>query len=635
MSCDPSTTVTAADITGLKADILTVEEVVESTALTTVTKNGLVIPTLTGRLSELGYLPPIAYAGSIAFLATENTKTVERNGIVYAPKITELPFTTTGTWAADDEDKFYVVQGLTLYGGQVLIPKTSVSAMQSDANLQIGNLVLTEGYYAAGDAGGAFYKIVAAATGTDDGGSFIDLTASGLQAQALFSLTNFSVAQFGAVGNGVADDTGPGQAAVDAITANGGGTLTLPLIAGAIYKWNLVVESDTTIEGASRDIKMIPATNSPVITLRPDVDVSRVSLRNISIDGTANKATFLSQDGVRSAPDTGVKHDTLSLVDCLITECGANGLALIGKETVGDSGRVETVDLTRTVITNTRKSGLHIVGNVSQVEVLAGAIENNGDETIDTQSNVAIEKIGVSGSGIPESIDLTSVSLDTTSYVAGGNTIAILGAVDVTIARCSFAELHTGVLIKDAPNGNIVLKDNRFERSSGAITALVDLQDVNGFIYDNNNVAASTTGPVGIELTGDATDLVNLDIKPNCSWGGLTAAMDNFPPAFVTAGDADLPKRQGLIQLNLSADGTADLDNLYDNNGGITQLLDGDMVTLHTTTLARKVTVKHGTGNIKLDAGADYLLDASTYTITLRWHLLSGNWVEVGRSSNS
>jgi len=52
--------------------------------------------------------------------------------------------------------------------------------------LTVGQTARTLGYTAEGDGGDNTYEIVAAATGTDDGVSFIDLSGSGLQAKALF-----------------------------------------------------------------------------------------------------------------------------------------------------------------------------------------------------------------------------------------------------------------------------------------------------------------------------------------------------------------------------------------------------------------------------------------------------------------
>ena len=59
----------------------------------------------------------------------------------------------------------------------------TVSDMKLESRLVVGDRVRTLGYTSSGDGGGASYVIVAAATGTDDGGSYLDLSGSGLQAE--------------------------------------------------------------------------------------------------------------------------------------------------------------------------------------------------------------------------------------------------------------------------------------------------------------------------------------------------------------------------------------------------------------------------------------------------------------------
>lgn len=79
-------------------------------------------------------------------------------------------------------------------------PYTTVAAMKADADLAVGETAQTLGYYAAGDGGGATYQIVAANTGTQDGGSLITL-ANTRQAQALFPGNVVRLSQFGAKGD--------------------------------------------------------------------------------------------------------------------------------------------------------------------------------------------------------------------------------------------------------------------------------------------------------------------------------------------------------------------------------------------------------------------------------------------------
>jgi len=93
--------------------------------------------------------------------------------------------------------------------GQV-VPGTNiglVSDMKADTSLVVGDFVFTNGYISLGDGGDNSYEIVAAATGTNDGGSFIDLAGSGHQAKALFPNGTINIRQYGAIGDGVADDS--------------------------------------------------------------------------------------------------------------------------------------------------------------------------------------------------------------------------------------------------------------------------------------------------------------------------------------------------------------------------------------------------------------------------------------------
>lgn len=103
----------------------------------------------------------------------------------------------------------YIFPFLKDAGGTI---SSAVTSAIGAGNLIVGDVIETGRYYADGNHGGNTYEVVAAATGTDDGGSFID--AASLQLQALFPGAVIDVQQFGARGDGVTDDLVPIQAAL-------------------------------------------------------------------------------------------------------------------------------------------------------------------------------------------------------------------------------------------------------------------------------------------------------------------------------------------------------------------------------------------------------------------------------------
>lgn len=97
----------------------------------------------------------------------------------------------------------------------------TVDDMKNIPFLKEGDFVKTLGYTTPGDGGGSNYEIVAAGTGVDDDGSFIDLPGSGLQAKNLFPGGVVNIVQFGAVSDGVSDNLAALNAAI-AYTSNNG-----------------------------------------------------------------------------------------------------------------------------------------------------------------------------------------------------------------------------------------------------------------------------------------------------------------------------------------------------------------------------------------------------------------------------
>ena len=115
-------TLTIADLDNGKRDLETVDAVANSPEDTTVTRSGDNVLTLAGALRRLGYKPPVPYASGL--VVNSSLFTVSRDGVIYAPDPTLVPF-TTGAWAAAQwrviQDDPYLRSDLSTSAGASLI----------------------------------------------------------------------------------------------------------------------------------------------------------------------------------------------------------------------------------------------------------------------------------------------------------------------------------------------------------------------------------------------------------------------------------------------------------------------------------------------------------------------------------
>jgi len=163
--------------------------------------------------------------------------------------------------------------------------------LETSTKIQIDAFCYTLGYYAPGDGGGNDYEIVTAGTGTDDGGSFIDLSGSGLQAKGLFKRV-VTVNQFGAVGDGVADDSDCFVRLHDYLPSGG----AIHLIDGANYIVNDVIftkEVSLVCDGRAT------VTTSSGLAWESDSYSMVISVKNISIKPTSAPNKNLPTSAIR------------------------------------------------------------------------------------------------------------------------------------------------------------------------------------------------------------------------------------------------------------------------------------------------------------------------------------------------
>lgn len=167
-----------------------------------------------------------------------------------------------------------------------------IAEVIADISLSVGKFIETTGYHGGWAAtvekpkGGNRYEVVAAGTGTVDGGSFINLS-NGLQLKALFDNGDINVFQFGAKGDDSTDDYQALQNAFNYTTSINASSLYIPRGAYRI-SGKLTITTATgkscTIKGAGTGLTIIKAIASGY-TLLDVVTGQSWPGETISLDG--------------------------------------------------------------------------------------------------------------------------------------------------------------------------------------------------------------------------------------------------------------------------------------------------------------------------------------------------------------
>lgn len=233
-----------------------------------------------------------------------------------------------------------------------------VADMQASTSLSIGNVVDTLGYNTKLDGGASRYEIVAAATGTDDGGKYIDLPGSGLQARNVFT-TTVNLSQYGALFDGITEDTVKIQAAIDYVESVGGGTI-------------ISSEGDShckqiTING---DNVHILGYGSRLIDINPSVqvDATRITIASTADNTTIEGLTVYTTHTTGSNWNTDIAGTNTTLLNYTVTRPdpelqGNVGFYLRAADGVDMIGcRFETGNMIWTSAKNVRVNSCHLHG---------------------------------------------------------------------------------------------------------------------------------------------------------------------------------------------------------------------------------------------------------------------------------
>jgi len=180
----------------------------------------------------------------------------------------------------------------------------SIAALRLRSGTTIANAAKTLGYYSAGDGGGNSFYWDGTSTATDNAGTVIKPTSvSGAGRWLAVDTSYINVKQFGAVGDGVADDTAAIQ---NALAAHAGLISGL----GLTYK----VTSKLTVGAGRRlhDLTLVAA-DAPAVSGDGIIEVSAadVEITEVTIDGGG-----FAHTGVKLDSASNVKIANISISDC-------------------------------------------------------------------------------------------------------------------------------------------------------------------------------------------------------------------------------------------------------------------------------------------------------------------------------
>jgi hypothetical protein len=133
-----------------------------------------------------------------------------------------------------------------------------------------------------------------------------------------------AVKAYGAVGNGITNDTAAIQAAIDALPAEGG-TVYFP--EGTYLSAGLTVRSGIELVGAGQHASIISHTSASAHGIYGQ-DVVGFSMRNLRLTGPANGLTLGSYDGLLLAKTGGTATQNIALRDVMIDHFSRNAVNL-------------------------------------------------------------------------------------------------------------------------------------------------------------------------------------------------------------------------------------------------------------------------------------------------------------------
>ena len=444
-----------------------------------------------------------------------------------------------------------------------------------------------------------------------------------------------SVLDYGAAGDGATDDTTAIQNAINYLTANGGGTLFFP---AGTYLFNVTIKSYVTIQGEGKAVtKFTPYTDAPVFTTDATVNTTEIGFEKFRIAGDVTKT---SSDGiVLKASHTSQRYvDNVHIRDADIQNCGRYGLHLYGDNS---TSFVQNFLADNVNIDGCNQEGLRCDGWVIESSFRHGFITQNGGTagtypsasfnvgSVDsnTVGRWRFERVGFSSAGVGGDAE-------------SGICVDLNHAKHMTFDNCQFELGNPFIDMNGSGTLQVAIRNCNFE-SVYSIGNFINIDDCQGFTGINNHftVSAGKTADYCFYASGypGVNDTAAFRIEGNTYPTG--SLLDNQAAYYETHTNVDevnnvLHVSHPLHTVQTAADTNADINSLHDRQGttGSNEFDPNQLLVLRGNTDTSRSTLKHGTGNIQLAGGVDFVMADKDDVITLMWDHKEKVWRELSRS---
>lgn len=301
------------------------------------------------------------------------------------------------------------------------VSSDTVALMVANTSLSVGQFVSTRGYTSIRDGGDNDYEIVASGTGTDDGGSFIDLVTH--QARAIFPRRAVNIKQFGGSPSATAVvNKAAFQAANDYLATLGGGDLLIPT---GTSGYDLPNTTDNTpVITLSGDVNLVGEGEGSLITnTNPTAAGQSPGRYSIFRLGNRSKVTKLKFSGTNVDHAGYTPVDIFGVDDCLVQEIAVSGF---GEGILCQD--CDNIVVTNNHLTGTERWSMMFAKSANCKAIanrISGSVTNDGikvngnqyDDVTDYDNNYLLIKDNIISGCARDGIDMAS----------GGDTVIIEG----------------------------------------------------------------------------------------------------------------------------------------------------------------------------------------------------------------